>query len=54
MNIFSGQVDLAYNNSPITNFKVSDKVFIKAQLFKTIQLSKKLSEKYLEPYKIIS
>ena len=37
----------------IPNFKVSDKVFIKAQFFRTTWPLKKLSKKYLGPYKII-
>ena len=41
-------------HSPAPNFKVGDKVFIKAQFFRTTWPSKKLSEKYLGPYKIIS
>ena len=41
-------------HSPTPNFKVGDKVFVKAQFFRTTQPSKKLSEKYLGPYKIIS
>ena len=40
--------------SPTPDFKVGDKVFVKAQFFQTTRSSKKLSEKYLEPYKIIS
>jgi len=35
------------------DFKVGDKVFVKAQFFQTTQSSKKLSEKYLGPYEII-
>jgi len=35
------------------NFKVGDKVFVKAQFFQTTQPLKKLSEKYLRPYEII-
>ena len=41
-------------HSPAPDFKVGDKVFVKAQFFQTTQPSKKLSEKYLGPYKIIS
>jgi len=41
-------------HSPTSNFKVGDKVFVKAQFFRTIRPSKKLSEKYLGPYEIIS
>ena len=40
--------------SPAPDFKVGDKVFVKAQFFRTTRPSKKLSEKYLGPYKIIS
>ena len=39
--------------SPTSNFKVGDKVFVKAQFFWTTWFLKKLSEKYLIPYKII-
>ena len=40
--------------SPTSDFKVGDKVFVKAQFFQTTQPSKKLSEKYLRSYEIIS
>ena len=40
--------------SPAPNFKVGDKVFVKAQFFRTTWPSKKLSKKYLGPYEIIS
>ena len=40
--------------SPTSDFKVGDKVFVKAQFFWTTQPSKKLSEKYLRPYEIIA
>ena len=40
--------------SSTSDFKVGDKVFVKAQFFQTTQPSKKLSEKYLGSYKIIS
>ena len=36
------------------DFKVGDKVFVKAQFFQITRPSKKLSEKYLRPYEIIS
>ena len=36
------------------DFKVDDKVFVKAQFFQITQPLKKLSEKYLGPYKIIA
>ena len=39
--------------SPAPDFKVGDKVFVKAQFFRTTRPSKKPSEKYLGPYKII-
>ena len=39
---------------PTSDFKVDDKVFIKAQFFWATWSSKKLSEKYLGSYKIIS
>jgi len=40
--------------SPTPDFKVGDKVFVKAQFFQTTRPSKKLSEKYLRPYEIIA
>jgi len=40
--------------SPTPDFKVGDKVFVKAQFFQTTWPSKKLSEKYLGPYEIIA
>jgi len=40
--------------SPAPDFKVGDKVFVKAQFFQTTWPSKKLSKKYLGPYEIIS
>ena len=40
--------------SSTPDFKVGDKVFVKAQFFQTTWPSKKLSEKYLRPYEIIS
>ena len=39
--------------SPTPDFKVGNKVFIKAKFFRTTQPSKKLSKKYLGPYEII-
>ena len=41
-------------HSPAPDFKVGDKVFVKAQFFRTTWPLKKLSEKYLKPYEIIS
>ena len=40
--------------SPVPDFKVGDKVFVKAQFFQTTQPLKKLSEKYLGLHEIIS
>ena len=40
--------------SPAPDFKVGDKVVVKAQFFRTTRPLKKLSEKYHGPYKIIS
>ena len=40
--------------SPTSDFKVGNKVFVKAQFFRTTWPSKKLSKKYLGPYEIIS
>ena len=42
------------NRIPPLNFKVGDKVYIKAKFFRTTRLTKKLAEKYLGPYKIIA
>ena len=39
---------------PPPDFKVGDKVFVKAQNFRTTRPSKKLSEKFLGPYEIIA
>ena len=41
-------------HSPTPNFKVGNKVFVKAKFFWTTRPSKKLSEKYFGPYKIIA
>ena len=40
--------------SLVPDFKVGDKVFVKAQFFQTTWPSKKLSKKYLGPYEIIT
>jgi len=40
--------------SPAPDFKIGDKVFVKAQFFQTTRPSKKLSKKYLGPYEIIA
>ena len=43
------------HNVPSTpDFKVGDKVFVKAQFFWITWPLKKLSEKYLRPYEIIA
>ena len=39
---------------PTPDFKVGNKVFVKAKFFRTTQPSKKLSEKYFKPYEIIT
>jgi len=39
---------------PAPDFKIGNKVFVKAQFFRTTWPSKKLSKKYLGPYEIIS
>ena len=49
---YQKSADVQY--SPTSDFKVGDKVFIKAQFFQTTRPSKKLSKKYLRPYEIIS
>ena len=41
-------------HSSIPDFKVDDKVFVKAQFFRTTWPLKKLSKKYLGPYEIIA
>jgi len=41
-------------HSPTSDFKVGNKVFVKAQFFRITQSSKKLFEKYLRPYEIIA
>ena len=42
------------NRIPPLNFKVGDKVYVKAKFFRTTQPTKKLAKKYLSPYKIIA
>ena len=49
---YQKSTNMQYSSTP--GFKVGNKVFIKAQFFWTTQPSKKLSEKYLRPYKIIT
>lgn len=39
---------------PAPDFKVGDKVYVKARFFRTTRPLKKLSEKYLGPYTIIA
>jgi len=41
-------------HSPTPDFKVGNKVFVKAQFFRTTWPSKKLFKKYLRSYEIIS
>jgi len=43
---------MQYSSTP--DFKIGDKVFVKAQFFRTTWPSKKLSEKYLRLYKVIA
>ena len=49
---YQKSADVWYSLAP--DFKVDDKVFVKTQFFWTTQPSKKLSKKYLGPYKIIA
>ena len=42
------------NRIPLLNFKVGDKVYVKAKFFRTTRPTKKLTEKYLGPYEIIA
>jgi len=49
---YQKSADAWHSSAP--DFKVGDKVFVKAQFFQTTHPSKKLSEKYLGPYKIIA
>ena len=48
---YQKSADMWYSSTP--DFKVDDKVFVKAQFLRTTWPSKKLSEKYLRLYKII-
>jgi len=48
------QKSVGARRSSTPDFKVGDKVFVKAQFFQTTWPSKKLSEKYLRPYEIIA
>ena len=48
------QVSADKRRSPAPDFKIGDKVFVKAEHFQTTRPSKKLSEKYLGPYDIIA
>ena len=48
------QVSTDKCRSPAPDFKIGDKVFVKAEHFRTTCPSKKLSEKYLGPYDIIA
>ena len=40
--------------TPPPDFKIGDKVFVKAQFFRTTRPSRKLSERFLGPYEIIA
>ena len=42
------------NRIPPPNFKVGDKVYVKAKFFRTTWPTKKLAKKYLSPYEIIA
>jgi hypothetical protein len=42
------------NRLPPPEFKVGDRVFVRAEFFRTTRPSKKLAEKYLGPYEILS
>ena len=48
------QISTDRNRMPPPDFKFGDQAFVKAKFFRTIQPSKKLSEKYFGPYKIIA
>ena len=48
------QVSTDRNRMPPPDFKVGDQAFVKAKFFRTTRPSKKLSEKYFGPYKIIA
>ena len=48
------QVSMDRNRMPPLDFKVGDQAFVKAKFFRTTQPSKKLSEKYFGPYRIIA
>ena len=48
---YQKSTDVQY--SPTPYFKVGDNNFVKAKFFQTTRPSKKLSKKYLRPYKII-
>ena len=49
---YQKSADIQHSLTP--DFKVGDKIFVKAQFFWTTWPSKKLSKKYLRLYKIIS
>jgi hypothetical protein len=48
------QVSADARRTPAPDFKVGDSVYVKAQFFRTLRPSKKLSEKYLGPFTIIA
>ena len=49
---YQKSADTQHSSTP--DFKVGNKVFVKAQFFRTTRPLKKLSKKYLRPYKIIA
>ena len=49
---YQSSADSRHSAAP--DFKIGDRVFVKAQFFRTTRPSKKLSEKYLGPYEIIA
>ena len=49
---YQKSTDVQCSSAP--DFKVGNKVFVKAQFFQTTWPSKKLSEKYFRPYEIIA
>ena len=48
------QVSVDRSRMPPPDFKVGDQAFVKAKFFRTTRPSKKLSERYFGPYKIIA
>ena len=48
------QVSADRRRLPAPDFRIGDKVFVKAQNFRTTRPSKKLSEKFLGPYEVLA